>query len=191
MEATIQYQDLKTGEEVGIARSDPRTGRYQISLPYGIHYGFQAEALGYVSIGENIDLSKVGKYKEMTKNLYLAPIKVGETVNLKNVFFKVATAKLLKESMPELERVAHLMNENPTLEIKIKGHTDSLGKPDVLLRLSRERARAVWNYLVHNHSIKKSRISWEGYGGSKPIVDNRNPKERYKNRRVEFEIIKY
>ena len=190
MAATIQYQNLKTGEEVGIARSDPRTGRYQIALPYGIHYGVQAEALGYVSVGENIDLTKVGKYKEMTKNLYLAPIKVGEVVNLKNIFFKVATADLLNESMPELERVVHLMKTNPSLEIKIKGHTDSLGQREVLLRLSRDRAKAIRDYLVE-HEIDKVRITWEGYGGSQPIADNRNPEERYKNRRVEFEIVKY
>lgn len=190
MAATIQYQDLKTGKEVGIARSDPRTGRYQISLPYGVHYGFQAEALGYVSVGENVDLTKVGSYKEMTKNLYLAPLKVGEVVNLQNVFFKVATSKLLAESMPELERVVQLMKDNPSLVIKIKGHTDSLGKPEILLRLSRDRAKAVRDYLVKN-AISKSRIKWEGYGGAHPLVDNRNPSERYKNRRVEFEIIKY
>lgn len=190
MAATIQYQDLKTGEEVGIARSDPRTGRYQIALPYGVHYGFQAEAIGYVSVGENIDLTGVGEYKEMTKNLYLAPLKVGEVVNMKNVFFRVATAKLRKESLPELERVVHLMKANPSLEIKIKGHTDSLGKKEVLFRLSRDRAKAVRDYLVE-HFIDKSRITWEGFGGSEPIADNRNPDERYKNRRVEFEITKF
>ena len=128
MSATITYSDIKTGKEVGIARSDPRTGRYQISLPYGTHYAFSAESKGYISVSENINLLKKGKYDELTKNLYLVKIEVGEIVNMKNVFFKVATAQVLSDSYQELDRVVKLMKENPALEIKIKGHTDNLGQ---------------------------------------------------------------
>ncbi len=189
MTATITYSDIKTGKEAGIARSDPRTGRYQISLPYGTHYAFIAEATGYVSISENINLIKKGRYNERTKNLYLAKIEVGETVNMKNVFFKVATAKILPDSYQELDRVVKLMKENPTMEIKIKGHTDNLGPVKRLKEVSEMRAKAIRDYLFE-HGITENRLQWEGYGGTDPIADNSDPVERVKNRRVEFEILK-
>lgn len=190
MGGVIIYEDLKTGKEVGVARSDPKTGAYQIALPYGISYGFLAKAKGYVSVSENMDLTAEAEYKEEQRDLYLAPIKVGETINLKNVFFQTATASLLPSSFTELERVVSLMRDNPSLRIKLKGHTDNLGPAERLLKLSLARAEAVRDYLVEK-GVEATRLSCKGYGGSEPLAPNNSRDNQQRNRRVEFEILEY
>mgnify|MGYP000628025987 CR=1 FL=1 len=52
-----------------------------------------------------------------------------------------------------LNELVQLMKDNPSLEIKIKGHTDNMGKADILLKLSKQRAKAVYDYLVFHISI--------------------------------------
>ncbi len=115
---------------------------------------------------------------------------MGETINLKNVFFARATANLLPSSFTELDRVVALMKENPSLTIKLKGHTDSLGPAKRLLKLSQARAESVRDFLVEK-GIAFERLTCEGFGGSEPLAPNDTPENQQKNRRVEFEIIEY
>ncbi len=78
MGGTIIYEDLETGEEVGVARSDPRTGAYQITLPYGVAYGFLAKSDGYVSVSENIDLKDAKATGKNLATCILRPSKWGK-----------------------------------------------------------------------------------------------------------------
>lgn len=187
--AEISYEDLKTGKEVGIASSNPRTGEYKIILPYGKQYGFRAEAKNYLSENENIDLRGIKEYKEIKRNLYLIPLEIGESIVLKNVFFKRAKSELLETSYPELDRLVDLMKKNPKLEIELGGHTENRGNPTALLKLSEDRVKAVRKYLI-DHDIDKNRITGKGYGGTKPINLGTSETERKENRRVEFKVTK-
>lgn len=190
MAGDIVYEDLTTGKEIGIARSNPRTGTYQIALPYGVAYGFLAKAKGHISVSESIDLSKKGEYKEIVQDLYLAPIEVGETVKMTNIFFKMATPYLLESSYPELERVVKTLQENPSLKIKVAGHTDNLGPEKRLQKLSEARADAVKEYLVEK-GVQENRVICVGFGGNKPIADNSTQEGQQLNRRVEFEVMEF
>lgn len=187
--ANISYQDLNTGKEIGIARSNPKTGEYKIILPYGKLYGFRAEAKNYISTNENIDLTKNANYQELKRNLFLSKIKIGEIIILNNVFFERGIAKLKKSSFPELNRIVKILKENPTMEIELRGHTDNRGNKEQLLQLSKERVEIVKNYLVEK-GISEKRLTTKAFGGSLPINKNNTEKEHAKNRRVEFKIIK-
>lgn len=189
VKADITYEDLSTGEEVGIAQSDPITGEYTIVLPYGIKYGFRADAENYISENENIDLTSISEYQELERDLFLVPFIVGETVVLNNIFFAQASTKLLSTSYSELDRLVKILEENPTMEIEIGGHTDNRGNEEQLLELSEQRAEAVKEYLVEQ-GIKSSRITAIGYGGKQTIYNNDSEIDRAKNRRVEFKILK-
>ena len=81
------------------------------------------------------------------------------------------------------------MKSNPTLEIRIEGHTDNIGDELSLINLSEQRAATVRDYLV-NHGIDSKRIQIIGLGASHPINENTTEKGREKNRRVEIKIIK-
>lgn len=187
--AKITYTDIKTKKEVGIAQSNPKDGSYQIVLPYGKNFSFYAEAKEYISIRENIDLTKSDKYKEINKNLYLAPAKIGEIIVLNNVFFEKATEKLLPESEEELNSIVKILKDNKKMEIELRGHTDNRGNAKQLLDLSEKRVIIVKKYLV-NKGIDSTRISTKAFGGSMPININNSEEEHAKNRRVEFRILK-
>jgi outer membrane protein OmpA-like peptidoglycan-associated protein len=187
--ANIDYEDLATGKKLGVARSNPATGEYTIVLPYGKNYGVRAYAENYISVNENFDFTQIKEYQELTKNLYLSPIEVGQLVKLNNVFFVQGKAILTNESYPELDRLVDLMKNNPKMEIRLEGHTESGGNRNekLLVQLSQERVQSVKEYMKE-HGIAGERITGIGYGGSKPLVTGEV--DQTQNRRVEFVITK-
>ena len=189
LEAVIRFDDLQSGVEVGEARSDPRSGGYRIALPAGRNYGYHAVATGYLSVSENLELTDLEEYGELRKDLLLVPIEIGESIQLKNVFFEQSKATLLPESYPELDRLVRIMKDNKGMEIQLEGHTDGRGEARANLALSEQRVEAVKQYLV-SKGISEKRIVGKGFGGAKPKVANDTEDNRQLNRRVEFKIMK-
>jgi outer membrane protein OmpA-like peptidoglycan-associated protein len=184
--AQIYYEDLNTGKEVGRANSTTEDG-YKIALPKGAVYGYRAEAPGFISISENLDLNVLETYTEKVVNLYLVPIEKGQTVRLNNIFFDYNKSELKPESIPELTRLVEFLQQNTQIKIQIAGHTDNMGSDDYNNKLSGDRALAVKNYITQK-GIEESRISTHGYGESKPVATNETEEGRQLNRRVEFVI---
>lgn len=185
----IVIENFQTGESVGIANSDPQTGDYKIVLPAGYTYGFRADAKGFVSINENLDLKELESYETIEKNLDLVPFEVGETILLNNIFFDYDKATLKKESLLELNRLARMMKDFPAMEIEVMGHTDDKGSETYNMDLSRKRAESVKEYLL-TQGIAAAKMDAKGYGEDMPIVPNDTPENRARNRRVEFKILK-
>jgi len=115
--------------------------------------------------------------------------KVGAKIKLDRVFFETAKYNLLPESNEQLNELVDLMNEYPGMEVEIHGHTDSRGGSSYNQRLSENRTRSVYNYLVEN-GIEASRMEYIGYGERKPIETNLTAEGRQMNRRVEFVVVK-
>jgi outer membrane protein OmpA-like peptidoglycan-associated protein len=90
----------------------------------------------------------------------------------------------------DLDKLANFLIDHPQLHLTISGHTDSEGKADANLRLSQARADAIKAYLEYTFNIDSSRITAIGYGGTKPIMEEKSDDHRKLNRRVEFEIKK-
>ena len=187
--AVIRFDDLQSGKEVGEARSDPRTGDYRIVLTSGKNYGYHAATPGFLSVSENLELIGLVEYNELRKDLLLVPIEIGESIQLRNVFFEQSKALLLPESYPELDRLVRIMKENKTMEIQLEGHTDGRGDPKANVDLSEERVEAVKQYLI-SKGIPEKRIVGKGFGGARPMVSNDTDENRQLNRRVEFKITK-
>jgi len=187
--ASLLYETLPEGVNVGNALSSPENGSYKIVLPYGKNYSFRATANQFISVSENLNLDSVAEYKEIKRDLYLVPIEVGQTIRLNNIFFDFGKATLRSESFPELERVVKVMQENPTLEIEMSGHTDNVGSEADNLSLSSNRAKSVMEYIV-SKGIDSKRIASKGYGETKPVATNDTDEGRQLNRRVEFTILK-
>ncbi len=186
---TITYENAETGKTEGFARSNPRTGEYKIILPYGVKYQIFAEKEEYFALTEELNLKTVSEYKELKKNLLMAPMEKEETILLQNVNFYATKAVLIPESYGELNRLAATMKEHPTMIIEIHGHTESTpGYDDQLMKLSERRVESVRAYL-ENKGIAPERIKGKAFGGTKPIADNTTDEGRQKNRRVEFLIL--
>jgi outer membrane protein OmpA-like peptidoglycan-associated protein len=189
IDASIAYQTLREGTEMGIARSNPANGDYKIVLPYGRNYSFSAKADGFIAVSDNLDLTTVAAFQEITRDLYLVPVEVGETVRLNNIFFDFGKATLREESFPELDKLVKVLTDNPGMEIEIAGHTDNVGNDESNLKLSNERAASVKAYII-SKGIVDSRIMSKGYGETKFIASNDTEEGKQMNRRVEFTILK-
>ncbi len=190
VDARIIVEELPSGKEVAVARTDPNTGDFKIVLPAGKKYGFRAIGLGFFEANKNIDLSDIDEYKEIDDELLLlAPIEVGQIVRLNNIFFEYGKATLKPESFPELDRTIKFLENNPKIEIEIAGHTDDTSSDSFNLKLSQARAESIANYFIINDIIS-SRLSAKGYGESRPIVPNTDEESRQMNRRVEFKVLK-
>lgn len=117
------------------------------------------------------------------------PLPVGSIIPLNSVNFISGTAVLSDvNSYDQLQEVATYLNRNPSLRMRINGHTDAVGNERANLQLSRKRARFVAQYLVEQ-GISKDRIESKGFGENQPIADNTTSSGRLQNRRVEFEVI--
>jgi OmpA-OmpF porin, OOP family len=117
------------------------------------------------------------------------PIEVGTVIELDHVYFETAKWKLLPESSAQLDELVELMNKYPLMEIEIAGHTDDRGSDKDNQKLSENRTKSVYEYLV-GKSIPKERMKYTGYGEAKPKADNGTPEGRSQNRRVEFVVTK-
>ena len=77
--------------------------------------------------------------------------------------------------------------KNKTIKIEIGGHTDSDGNKKANQLLSQNRAKAVYDYAV-KAGIVANRLSFKGYGDSKPLLPNTTAENKAKNRRTEIKI---
>jgi outer membrane protein OmpA-like peptidoglycan-associated protein len=186
----ITYRDFKDDIEIGIARSNPASGYYEIVLPISRVYSFFAEKQGFYSVQDRLDLMEVKEYEEVERDLYLTPIETGQTVKMNNVLFYKSKAQLISTSYPELDKLAKMMDENSGITIELEGHTDNVGDRFKNIKLSQDRVGAVRNYLI-SKGVSEERITGKGYGGSKPIADNSAEITRRLNRRVAFKITGY
>jgi outer membrane protein OmpA-like peptidoglycan-associated protein len=108
----------------------------------------------------------------------------------KNVFFVTGSAKLMTKSFKALDEVVAILKEDAALKLDIEGHTDATGSDKINLPLSKNRAKAVHDYLL-SKGIEENRLTSEGYGSSKPVADNKTAKGRQLNRRVEMKLKYY
>lgn len=104
-----------------------------------------------------------------------------------NIFFETGSSKIKAESHESLKTLAGLLNKHPEIKTTVEGHTDKTGNEDNNIKLSKDRAQAVVDFLVKNgESI--DHIDAKGYGSSKPIASNDTKEGKAKNRRVEIVV---
>ena len=122
-----------------------------------------------------------------TFDLYLQPIKPGIKVKIENLFFATNKTIILPQSEQSMSDLATFLLENPTVTIRITGHTDAVGSDEANQILSEGRANAVRADLIQR-GVAADRIEAEGKGEKEPVADNDTEEGRQLNRRVEFTI---
>ena len=105
------------------------------------------------------------------------------------IHFGTNNATILPDGQQLLDEVVDALAKNRNIrKVSIEGHTDNRGNADKNVKLSKDRAKAVFDYLL-KQGIGADRLSHDGFGATKPLVPNTNAANRTKNRRVEFRIV--
>jgi OmpA-OmpF porin, OOP family len=105
------------------------------------------------------------------------------------VHFGTNNAELKPDAEQLLDEVVDVLVKHPEIRrVRVEGHTDNRGNPQLNLQLSKARAQAVMQYLV-KQGVDAARLESEGYGATQPLVPNLTPANRAKNRRVTLRIL--
>lgn len=178
-----------SNEKISLKSTTDGTGSFLVCLPSGYNYGINVSKTGYLFYSESFMLEGQHSIAEpYVKRINLNPIKVGEKMQLSNVFYEVDSWELKNESILELNNLVKLLTLNNDIVIEIGGYTDSTGSAEYNMGLSEKRALSVVNYLVKS-GIPQSRLRYKGYGNTAPIGDNITSEGRKMNRRTEAKII--
>ena len=130
---------------------------------------------------------------EITDTVHLFRNEAGRVFPLKFIAYYKDLWRLMPQSEPELNQLALLMENNPTLKVEINSHTDSRQEDNYSMWLSQKRADSVLEYLVQK-GIAKERIVAKGYGETRLLNHCANgvacsEKQHLVNRRTEFVIL--
>jgi len=183
----VELIDNNTQKAITKVQTD-ETGFYFITLPVGKDYTFTVNRKGFLFYSDLYELSRKAADSIYVKDIPLQPLTVNAVGVLKNIQFETNAALLQPVSLIELNKLLQLMNDNPTIKVQINGHTDNSGTDAHNNQLSVERAKAVADYLIKS-GIEAKRITWKGFGATKPLADNTTESGRALNRRTEFVII--
>jgi outer membrane protein OmpA-like peptidoglycan-associated protein len=108
----------------------------------------------------------------------------GVIVSLSGILFDVGKATLKPASQLSVAKLAGILMVFPNMNLSIEGYTDSTGSSDLNMRLSSDRARSVYEFLM-GQGISNSRMRYQGFGPDNPVAPNDTEANRAKNRRVE------
>jgi outer membrane protein OmpA-like peptidoglycan-associated protein len=188
VQAKFELIDLATSQTIMSSFSDGKSGEFLVCLPVNKNYALNVSKNGYMFYSENFSLKEKNDSKPYLMDIPLQPIDTGTIVELKNIFFETNKFDLKEESKVELQKLMNFLNVNINIRIEISGHTDNVGDKKLNQVLSQNRAKSVYDYLINN-GIDKTRLSFRGYGDTKPVVANDTPENKARNRRTEFKVV--
>ena len=156
----------------------------------------QAKALAASSATEaqlarreaDLALEQADTLRRQLENLQLRQTESGVVVTLGDVLFQSGETKLRDEAMASLVEVVDLLQSEPDKNIRIEGHTDSIGEAETNLEISKKRANAVLEALV-SLGVDSARFSAVGMGEDFPIASNETEEGRARNRRVDVILL--
>ena len=131
--------------------------------------------------GAVADSAAAGTAKRIEADL----AKTGRSV-VYGIYFDFASDRIKEESEPVLAEIAQVLQQNPTWNLSVEGHTDNIASDTYNLDLSRRRAAAVKTALTGRYKIAGNRLTTAGFGESSPKDRNDTLEGRARNRRVEL-----
>nr|WP_177344902.1 OmpA family protein [Pseudomonas sp. PA15(2017)] len=123
--------------------------------------------------------------EEQIVNLATAQTDRGLVMTLGDVLFDAGEARLKTSANRTVLKLVQFLQLNPRRTVRIEGYSDSSGKREENLALSKARAQTVANALI-DLGIDAKRIEVQGFGESFPVAENASAKGRAQNRRVEI-----
>jgi outer membrane protein OmpA-like peptidoglycan-associated protein len=168
------------------------TGSTTFDIACDQEYNLEVSKQGFENNSYNVTKTDGGKFEAKIKLNPIVPIITDTEVILEPIFFEFNKSNITAEGAEELDKLVQVMNENPTMVIFAKSHTDNRGKDKYNLDLSDRRAKATVQYII-SKGINSERITGQGFGETEPKVacgDDCTEEQHAQNRRSEFMIVK-
>jgi OmpA-OmpF porin, OOP family len=187
LRADIELYNIATASRMQWCTSDSLNGGYTLMLSEGMDYALHVGKKGYLFESVSFGYKNTNSFDPLTLDIYLKPIKKGAITKLNNIYFETNSYALDSRSTAELNKLLVFMKLNATTKLELSGHTDNIGNEADNLKLSGNRAQAVYDYLI-KQGVDKTRLNFKGYGKSQPISLNTSEEGRAKNRRLEVKV---
>lgn len=185
-DAKVEIKNTRT-REVTTVEVDSLTGKYVAVVAFNEDHILTVKQPGKAFTSQYFSAADSSLGKPMKMDLKVEEIKVGKPYKLNNIYFKTSSSLLNPETIIIIEELTKFLQENKTVNIAIHGHTDNAGNAADNLKLSADRAKMVFDLLVLN-GIDASRLSYKGFGATRPIASNLTEKGKALNRRTEFMV---
>lgn len=145
-----------------VARAD---GSFSFPLDRGISYVMLAGAKGYLNSKREFTSDLAEEDADYEVDFILSSIT--KPVVIDNIFYDFNKATLRPESKEALDEMAQVLRDNPNVTIEMASHTDRIASEEYNLKLSKQRAQSVIDYLI-SVGIDPARLQSQGYGKSRP-----------------------
>lgn len=188
LQAKIELKNMET-KKISEIPMDTITGNYVAIAPFTSDYIMTVKKTDHVYESRYIAKSDSIYSMPSRLDIEMKPIELNKSYRINDIYFPFNSFELHNESMAILDQLKDFLNENPKIYIQIQGHTDNIGNDQSNLKLSENRAEAVYKYLVRE-GIEAARLTYKGFGKSQPVATNDTEEGRAKNRRTVFVIIR-
>ncbi len=167
---------------------DSSSGKYASVVLFDEDYILTVKKQGYAYTSGYFSKNDSLNAEPRTVDLSLKKTEIGGTYKLNNILFDTESSTLTQQDKNIISDFAIYLKENPSLKVALQGHTDNIGDAGANMKLSEDRAKSVLEFLV-SAGIRRDRLSYKGFGQTKPVAENNTAEGRSKNRRTEFVII--
>ncbi len=188
-DATVEIEYMDT-RKVEILRVDSLSGRYAtvVKLKPGSDVIMTVKKKDHVFDSRSFSAEDTVRAGVAKVDMKVEKIEVGKSYRVNDIKYATNSADITRSSEYILDELIGLLKENPTIKIRVEGHTDSRGSAEENKLLSNNRATTVSDYL-QSHGIAAGRLTHQGFGPEKPLASNDTEEGRAKNRRTEFVIV--
>lgn len=187
----ITVTDNETGEILGVYGSN-KTGNYTLIVPPGRNNNITFESESYLFQSVNVDAAKKSGQYEIHKAVQMAPVTIGSSIALNNIFFDFDRATMRSVSNIELNRLFQMLSADPGLVVELAYLTSAKDNIKYYQQLAQDRALTVKNYLLAK-GISKDRVMVKDLksnkGKDKP--NKKNIPEAITSDKLEIKIIAF
>jgi peptidoglycan-associated lipoprotein len=173
-------------------------GMYRYELKPENKYKISASYTGYLTKFLEVETVGLADSKDFVGDFDFPLKSTAKPIEMRDIFYDLDKATLRAESKTELDALIKILDENPTITIRIEAHTDTRATDSYNMDLSNRRAKSVVDYLIKN-GVDKDRLSSQGFGETKVRVTDEEiakmatsaEKEagHQQNRRTEFNVL--
>ncbi len=182
---------------VSTTTSDEK-GNYSFTVQCGKTYNVRADKIEYTTKEQIITIAPEKGKTYLPIALEKAKCKVtvgddlGKCFGIKMIYFDLDKSNIRTEAALDLEKILDVLNQNPTMKLDIRSHTDSRQTFKYNEALSDRRAKSTINWLIKN-GVHSSRLTGKGYGETQLVNKcadgvKCSEEEHQFNRRSEFII---